>query len=757
MGLPEDFELYKQNVTPPMLEVLAMDLGVGIKSLQRLGVGFYPAKQSWVFAERDADGVIIGLSLRSFDGKKFMVEESKRGLLYPYNEEHLEGEHRYDAGRCHWVRVQEAGVECPICAKPDWCMVSSDNPSDPSAVLCSRISEGSVRSISEAGYLHLRRDPGVDPTARRSVLRSTADSLPIIVCEGASDVLAALDIGFTAIGKPSASGGMALLRQMPLAGKEVWILGENDAGVGKDGMKKTFANLQDITDKLASVMPPEGVKDLRQWVKHGLTQESLFAYIGQYGHTASDDPNVFPDDVARTIAKRFLEQYEHEGIRTFRRHIGKWAEWSSGRYEYIDTDDLRGRIYRYLDGKQYIHETKDEIKVSPYKPTRARVSDVVDALNGEWPVKGEAPVWIERRDRPTTRSLIAFKNGILDVDAFCEGDIVMLEPTPELFTVATLPYNYDPTAWSALLDRWCDTTFSGDTESIRLLAQWLGYNLVYDMSQEKFMIYIGPTRSGKSTILSTMSAMLGREQCGTTSLSALANPFGLAPLVGKSSIIAGDVKGTLRRAEMDAALETILKITGRDKLLINAKYAEQYEAELRCRITLAMNDLPVFSDNSKAIVTRALVLGFPNSYVGKEDITLKDRLVTEASAGKVINFALWGLKDLRESGRFCTPESSESEKRQLIELTSPVTAFAEECCLLSTDVSIEKEQLFEAFRAWCDDSGRRPGNKVHFGRWISRELPTVDSIQKATDGRRERHYLGVTLKQSAFTKLLGRP
>jgi len=759
MGFAEDFEIYKQNVTLPMLEVLASDLNRSLKSLQLLDVGFYPAKQSWVFAERDHDGDIIGLSLRTLDGKKFMVEGSKRGLIYPYNQGHLEGDKQYEPGRCHWVRIQEAGVECPICGKPDWCMVSSDNPADPNAVLCSRIMEGSIRNITDAGFLHIRGTVPTKNSGNRSVL--PVSDLPILIVEGASDVLAALDIGFTAIGKPSAKGGVAELRQMPLAGKEVWVLGENDAGAGKDGMEKTFVNLQNITDKLLCLMPPEGIKDLRQWVDSGLTQESLFTYMGQHGHSKEEDPNIFPDDVARTIAKRFLEQYEHNGIRTLRRQHGKWFEWGDGKYVSLEADDLRGRLYRFLDGKQYIHETKDELKVSPYKPTKSRISDIIDALNAEYPVMGEAPIWIEQRGRPDTRSLIAFTNGILDVDRFCQGetreDKLLLEPTPELFTVARLPYAYSTKSWSELNDHYCETTFDGDADSIRLLAQWLGYNVVYDTSHEKFMIFIGPTRSGKSTVLTAMKAMIGKEQCGTTSMSLLANQFGYSSLEGKSSIIAGDVKGTLRRSEMDAALEKILMITGRDSVPIRHLYTPQYDAELNCRFTMAMNDLPLFSDNSKAIVTRALILCFPNSYAGKEDFTLKDRLKKDAASGKLINFALWGLKDLRESGRFVEPEASVREKRQLVSLTSPVTAFIEESCLMSSNVSIGKDQLYEAYKSWCAYNNKKSGTKVHFGRWLKQDLPTIKSVQKGSGVDREYHYNGVTLTQSAFMKLLEKP
>jgi putative DNA primase/helicase len=640
-------------------------------------------------------------------------------------------------------------------------MVSSDNPEDPSAVLCSRISDRSVREVSEAGYLHIFRS-NTTATSGKAVLWNSGDP-PILIVEGASDVLAALDLGFTAIGKPSAKGGMSILREMPLAGKEVWVIGENDAGAGKEGMDKTMLNLKSAVEDLMCVMPPEGVKDLRQWVKRGLTQESLYAYIGQYGHATCDDPNIFPNGAPRTIAKRFLEQFEVDGARTLRRHNGMWAEWKDGRYAYVDKNnkhntELSGLIYRYLDGKQFIKSIKGVDTPLPYEPTKKMVGDIIHAMNGDYPVEGVSPIWLEQRGRPDTQNLIAFKNGILDVDEYCRtGEPKMLPLTPELFTVARIPYNYDPTSWSPLLDKYCETSLNGDDESIKLLAQWLGYLLVYDISMRKFMILIGPTTSGKSTIITAAKAMLGREQWGLTSLSRLGRQFGLSSLVGKSAAFVGDIKGMPRKAEMDAALETLLMITGQDDVPIEAKFKDQYEALMMCRFTMAMNDLPAFTDNSKAILTRALVLCFPNNYEGKEDFSLIGKLEADAAEGKIINFALWGLKSLRESGRFAEPEISKQEKHKMILMTSPMTAFVTECCLISNDVEISKQQLYEAYKVWCGDRSKNLCGNVRFGRWLAQEIPVLGSAQRGSGRERECVYTGVTLTESAFQNLLGRP
>jgi hypothetical protein len=56
-----------------------------------------------------------------------------------------------------WIRVSDAKITCPICGKPDWCMVSADGQ----AVICAR-TESSKR-VGEAGYLHLLSDGDRSP------------------------------------------------------------------------------------------------------------------------------------------------------------------------------------------------------------------------------------------------------------------------------------------------------------------------------------------------------------------------------------------------------------------------------------------------------------------------------------------------------------------------------------------------------------------------------------------------------------------
>lgn len=756
LTLAQQYEVYKSNVTTGMLEHFAEELGVTVASLETLGVGYYPGEGAWIFAERDAKGDIIGLLKRYHNNKKFMEHGSKRGLIYAYNSDHAIGDKKYEAGKFHWMRIADAGVTCPVCAKPDWCMVSSDDPENPSAVLCSRIESNSIREISGSGWLHILDSKRQRKETNQTVIPKT--ELPIIIVEGATDVCAVMSLGFVAIGRPSAEGGMAILREMPLTSHEVWVIGDNDAGAGEAGMKKTHLNIKDMVEDVKCILPPKGIKDLRQWVQRGLTQTSLFEYVGEHSDDNKEvDPNIFADDVAYLIAEQFMnESHMLNSVPILRNYRGQWVRWSKDHYKELSVAIFKGELYKFLEGKQFIKTTAASIDVVPYKPTRAKVNDILDALNTWCPIEKDPPVWLDDGDHPHPNNLIIFTNGMLDVEKYMKGDCTLLEPDPRLFAYNVFPYDYDPNVWSNLYEDTYNQIFNEDSECIETLLQWLGYNLVPDMTQEKLMIFTGGTRSGKSTILETLHGILGKNQYSAISFQALANTHGLHSLIGKLAATLGDAR-TPRRGEANAALQTILQITGGDPVTVNPKYRQLFDVYLRCRFTIAMNELPGFSDSAKAFVARSIILNFPNSYVGKEDYTLKNRLRKEAHKGKLINFALRGLKSLREQGRFTIPKSSEPLLQQLTEITAPVTAFVNDCCVKDKDVYITRSQLYEAWAYWCAKTGHKVGNNIYFGRWFKQTCPFVIEFRPMIDGRRQYSYKGITLQNWVYSTYLGRP
>ena len=745
------FEIYKQNVYPSMLDCFAEQLGVTTDSLKLLGVGYEFDGPSWIFAERNTEGEIIGLIRRFDTGKKYTVEDSNRGLTYVVNPEYGKYQDRYTPGRHNWTRCSP-GLPCPLCSRTKWCMVSADDIENPAAVLCGN-EPGSVGPCGEGTYLHILKPEGMKSSHCDTVLGQT--NLPILIVEGQTDVLAALDLGFIGIGRPSAQGGLKLLQGMPLFNRAVAIIGENDAGVGEIGMESSFLTVCKQTQNVVKLMPPEGVKDLRAWIKNGLTQEQLLTEIDGAASTSAGD--IFEDDVAHTIAKNWLEdELLEDDFPKIRLYKGQWLEYMDGRYKKQAVELLRGELYRYLEGRQCKKlDINGVITIVPYRPSRSKVSDVFDALNRWCPITEDPPLWLDDKEHPNPINLISFKNGILDVSCYEKGKIVLHNPTPAFFNMNVIPYDFDETLESEQWDNFLLDIFSGDQDKIDLLSEWMGYNCIPDMSHEKMMIFTGRPRSGKSTVLEAMRHMLGYEQCCESSFQSLCGPFGLQPLEGTLAALIGDAK-TPRAAQASSALEKLLQIVGGDPVTINRKGITQLPTvQLKCRFTMAMNELPAFTDHASALEPRLNLLHFENSYVGREDRHLKARLNKEADAGKIINFALRGLKRLRKNQIFTFPDTSAILQDQFKAISSPIYVFVEECCMFARDDRIQKSEafwvdqnlLFDVWRGWSKQNGIASGMKAQFLQRFRSNYPHLVSAGEIIEG--------VCVTQEAKTSYIG--
>src|SRR4029078_10071103 len=123
-----------------------------------------------------------------------------------------------------------------------------------------------------------------------------------------------------------------------------------------------------------------------------------------------------------------------------------------------------------------------------------------------------------------------------------------------------------------------------------------------------------------------------------------------------------------------------------------------------------------FADSSGALASRFVVSTLTTSFYGRENPRLTDELLSESSG--IFNWALEGLDRLRERGFFVTPASAREAQRHLEDLASPVSAFARERCTVRADVDVKKDDLWKAWREWCETEGAKSGTKAVFVRDI---------------------------------------
>lgn len=418
---------------------------------------------------------------------------------------------------------------------------------------------------------------------------------------------------------------------------------------------------------------------------------------------------------------------------------GDYFCWKGSYYEPMTPDAVRQYLYQRLS---------DAVRAddgTSFNPDQGKVTKIEDALRSRAFQDGDTGVdfWL---DGDGNCNLISLENGLLD-----PVSREIHRHTPLFFTRCSLPVAYhhsgpEPHEWLKFLGSiWPD-----DPDSVRLLRQWFGYLLTNRTDHHKVLLLVGPPRSGKGTISTVLTNLLGGANVAGPTLSDFASQFGLAQLIGKKAAIVGDARFAGRQDQMAQVASRLLAISGEDTLTVDRKHVAPWIGRIGARLVICSNELPRLSDSSGALASRFSILQMRHSFLGAEDRGLAKRLLSELPA--ILRWALDGLDDLDDMGHFVQPESSIEAKQDLNAITSPVADFVSERCEVIKDASVLCDELFMAWRQWCELQGREHSGTLQiFGRDLKSAFPAVATQQiRAGVLRGKREFHGIRLLEPAF-------
>lgn len=448
---------------------------------------------------------------------------------------------------------------------------------------------------------------------------------------------------------------------------------------------------------------------------------------------------VLPGDDPLTCAEEFVRQnYQTDGIVCLQYYRGSFYRWIGTHYAEIDVKEVRSKLYEFL--KSAIRNSHGTFV--PFRPTRTKVNAILDALEaGVYQARDKrVPFWIEPFQHASALDLVACQNGLLNLETR-----KLLPHDPHLFNINSLPFDYDadaptyPKSWQAFLRQlWPNDE---DHKLSRLTLQEIfGLMLTPDTRHQKIFMIVGPKRSGKGTIARVLTAMLGKDNVAHPTLASLSTNFGLSPLIDKRAAIISDAR-LGPQTNSHTVAERLLSISGEDAITVDRKYRDPWTGRFDVRFLILTNELPRFTDASGALASRFVVLTLDNSFYGKEDLELTDRLLTELPG--ILNWSLFGLERLKKRGHFRIPKSSLQATRQLEDLASPVGAFLRDWCSVGPNEREDIKTMFDAWWHWCDQHGHRAGSAHVFGRNLHAILPSVIARGRGVD----RFYQGVALSK----------
>ena len=421
-----------------------------------------------------------------------------------------------------------------------------------------------------------------------------------------------------------------------------------------------------------------------------------------------------PEKDFSNLAQLIIEHVYVTGNGPLKHYSSCWYRWNGSHYPEIEMSTIRRDVYRFLNTCCIY---KGGLNVD-LLPDRDYVSKVIDALAAKVHLENhyKAPAWISGQG-PDPKNCTVLQNGVLELHTRR-----LHRHTPDFWTHNCVPFDYEPLApppivWMGFLA----SCWPIDAQSIDTLQEIFGYCLTSDTSLQKIFMLIGPKRSGKGTIGRILKALLGRENTCEPTLDSLRNDFGLEQLIGKMLAVFTDVR---LEGQTAAITEHLLSISGEDAKSINRKNLKHWNGQLIARFFMFTNIIPRFGDSSSALASRFIILQMLISHLGKEDITLTEKLLDELPG--IFNWSLDGLDRLRRRGKFVMPISSSDKLKEFEELSAPILGFLRDSCVVKSGVQIECTVLFNSWVSWCRDQGRDGhGTLATFSRDLKAQEPSI--------------------------------
>ncbi len=338
---------------------------------------------------------------------------------------------------------------------------------------------------------------------------------------------------------------------------------------------------------------------------------------------------------------------------------------------------------------------------------------------------------------------IPVKNGVLNLNT------LTLEPfDPQLYALTHIPVEYSTTATCPKTLQFLNDVAPNDIDT---LQEWVGYHLWRTYRYQKCVQLVGEGNNGKSTFLNLVQAMLGHDNVSNDTLQQLITErFAMADLYGKLANIAADISSEeLRRTGAFKAL------TGGDYIRAEMKHQNPFKFLNYAKLSFSANRLPPTPDLSDAFFRRWIVIGFPNKFDDDNcDPHIIEKITTPQELSGFLNWAVEGLRRLRENNHFTKSQSTTELRILWKNLSQPVHSFLEQHTEKNAAKHTPKDILYEKYVEYCAVIKVGAISSRKFTRQIKDIMPTLAEARITVDGVRKDCWMGLELLISAQLSVL---
>lgn len=454
----------------------------------------------------------------------------------------------------------------------------------------------------------------------------------------------------------------------------------------------------------------------------GFSIEEARECIGLINRYILRDP--LPDSELSTILRD--EAFKMELAPSFFSEKGKFLFNVFGDFliNQLHIKRINGQLHIYRDGAYEDGLKKIEGEMLKIIPdlTQARRNEVLAYID----------VVKQVNEPPADAHLIAFKNGVLNIETN-----ELLAFSPDYVITNRIDHNYDPDAYSELLDHTLDRLACGDASIRALLEEMAGYCFYRRNELRKAFILIGDKANGKSTYIAMLQTMIGEQNAASLDLKELSERFKTAELFRKLVNLGDDIDD-----EFIANTAIFKKLVSGDRLSAERKGQDPFEFSNYSKFVFSANTLPRVKDKTGAVLDRLIVIPF-NAHFSKADPDyrpyIKYELCQDAPIEYLIKLGVEGLRRVLARRAFTSSEQVQANLAEYNELNNPIVLFFQD--LEQEDICRESVAYWhEKYHEFCAGNGIGTLSRIEFSRQALRQFPNLEIKRVWVNGKQVRAF-----------------
>jgi len=395
-----------------------------------------------------------------------------------------------------------------------------------------------------------------------------------------------------------------------------------------------------------------------------------------------------------------------------------------------------------FDGRRYVEDEKriasegEKILREGGLTEKRKIKDIMTDILYRVDIRSQ----IHTSEFPFNRlkgKLIPCKNGVL-----WREEVYHLLPHSPLFGFSySLNVNYNPSARAEKINEFIRSLVS--KEDLPILYEIPALAILQDPWIQKAYMIVGSGSNGKSTYLSLVTELLGKENVSNVPLQDLTDhgdKFAKAELVGKLANIYADLPD---RALRNPGAFKVL--TGGDRTTAQKKFKDPFSFQNTALLIFSANKTPEVTDDTYAFWRRWVIIEFP--YTFKENKDFLRSLLTEEELSGFFNEVLKAMHRIETEGKVTVTKTAEERRDEWRKRSNSIYAFVNDMCERDDSHVITKEELYRRYVEYCEEEGLNARSKVEFGRELPRFAPYVLSDMRRVGGEVKRVWVGIRVKE----------